>query len=541
MAEFIRHESCPHCGSSDANALYSDGSYFCFSCGTYTPPEGGPIEVVKTKEDKPFYEPVYVELKRGISKETASRYNYGVAKTKHEIVHVANYYWNGELKAQHIRTRDKKFFWRGSTEQIELFGQHTHHHNASILIITEGEIDAMSVAQCLNPKVYTVVSVPNGAQSAAKYLSMNLEFIEQFKKIIIWFDNDEAGKEAVNKALDVLPAHKVYIVNSDLKDANEVLLKQGCGAINELISTAQLYKPEHIILPKDIPFEDLVKNDDNMVYKTGYKGLNKFIHGLRKHELVIVGAGTGVGKSTFMRHLAYQMMEQYPDLKIAYFAFEETVLQTLVAFVAIANKIPFGDLWEDRGLITPEQYKASLEKIQDRLVLYDHFGWLDPEVVLKKIEYVVKAFEVDFVFLDHLTMLTYNLDLRQDERRSIDHLITRLRTLINKLPVGVVAVSHLNMRGNKAHEEGGRVTLEHLRGSGSIKQLADLVLALERNLQSKDPEKKHSMKLRVLKSRITGETGICSILQYQNGVLIEKESYAPYEFEEYEEDGDEEF
>ena len=38
--EFVRHESCDNCGSSDANSLYSDGSYFCFSCRTYTPAEG---------------------------------------------------------------------------------------------------------------------------------------------------------------------------------------------------------------------------------------------------------------------------------------------------------------------------------------------------------------------------------------------------------------------------------------------------------------------------------------------------------------------
>ena len=39
-AEFVRHEPCNNCGSSDANSLYTDGHYFCFSCHTYTPAEG---------------------------------------------------------------------------------------------------------------------------------------------------------------------------------------------------------------------------------------------------------------------------------------------------------------------------------------------------------------------------------------------------------------------------------------------------------------------------------------------------------------------
>jgi hypothetical protein len=32
MSRFIKHTSCDHCGSSDANAIYDDGSEYCFSC-----------------------------------------------------------------------------------------------------------------------------------------------------------------------------------------------------------------------------------------------------------------------------------------------------------------------------------------------------------------------------------------------------------------------------------------------------------------------------------------------------------------------------
>ena len=536
-AHWIRKESCPHCGSSDANVLYSDGSHFCFSCGTYTPPNGGPIEIVKNKEDRPFYHVTPVNLKtRGISADICRKYGYGVSKAKHEIIQVANYYWQGELVAQHIRTRDKHFFWRGNTEQMELFGAHTRHENAHTLIITEGEIDALSVAQSVNNKFYTVVSVPSGAQSAAKYLKMNYELLDTFNKVILWFDNDDAGLKALKDCAEIIPGGKLYFVHSETyKDANEVLQKKGAGAIQELISTAQLYKPEALVEARDISLDALLKTPGDLVYKTNFKGLNKFIHGLKKQELTIIGAGTGVGKSTFLRHLTYHLLENYPELKIAYLALEETNLETLIAFIAIDNKVKYGDLWEDRSIISKEAFEKSYNKFKDRLLLFDKFGWVSPDEVLKKMEYAVRAWGADFIFLDHLTMLTYSLDLHHNERRSIDHLIAKLRTMINTLPAGIVTVSHLNMKSQKAHEEGGRVTLEHLRGSGSIKQLADLVLALERNTQSPDPDKKHQLKLRVLKSRVTGETGVCSILKYTSGVLIETQTFAPYEFEEYEE------
>ena len=37
--EFVQHEPCDNCGSSDAAARYSDDHLYCFSCHHYTPPQ----------------------------------------------------------------------------------------------------------------------------------------------------------------------------------------------------------------------------------------------------------------------------------------------------------------------------------------------------------------------------------------------------------------------------------------------------------------------------------------------------------------------
>jgi twinkle protein len=76
-------------------------------------------------------------------------------------------------------------------------------------------------------------------------------------------------------------------------------------------------------------------------------------------------------------------------------------------------------------------------------------------------------------------------------------------------------VSHLRrVDGNKGHENGVEVSLSHLRGSNSIGQLSDCVIALERNQQSDDPEEARTTKLRVLKSRYTGDVGLASRVIY---------------------------
>jgi twinkle protein len=102
-----------------------------------------------------------------------------------------------------------------------------------------------------------------------------------------------------------------------------------------------------------------------------------------------------------------------------------------------------------------------------------------------------------------------------DERRAIDSIMTRLRSLVEETGAGLILVSHLRrVDGNKGHENGIEVSLSHLRGSNSIGQLSDCVIALERNQQSDDEMEARTTKLRILKSRYTGDVGMATSLLY---------------------------
>jgi twinkle protein len=93
--------------------------------------------------------------------------------------------------------------------------------------------------------------------------------------------------------------------------------------------------------------------------------------------------------------------------------------------------------------------------------------------------------------------------------------MTRLRSLVEETGAGIILVSHLRrVDGNKGHENGIEVSLSHLRGSNSIGQLSDCVIALERNQQSDDEDEARTTKLRVLKSRYTGDVGLASRVIY---------------------------
>jgi twinkle protein len=135
-----------------------------------------------------------------------------------------------------------------------------------------------------------------------------------------------------------------------------------------------------------------------------------------------------------------------------------------------------------------------------------------------------KACDCRVVFLDHISLVVSGMD-GNDERKSIDVLMTRLRTLVQETGITLICVSHLKRpsTSNKGHEDGEAVSLSQLRGSGAIAQLSDAVITLERNSMSQDPEIRHTTKVAVAKNRYNGLTGPACSLKYDmnTGRMIE--------------------
>ena len=146
------------------------------------------------------------------------------------------------------------------------------------------------------------------------------------------------------------------------------------------------------------------------------------------------------------------------------------------------------------------------------LYLFDGFGSFEPDLIYNRIEYMATGLECRVIFLDHLSILLSGLE--GDERRMIDTTMTRLRSLVERTGIALFLVSHLRRASNdkNSHEEGGRVSLSSLRGSHSIAQISDTVVALERDQQADTSG--GATTVRVLKNRYSGETGIACELTY---------------------------
>ena len=119
-----------------------------------------------------------------------------------------------------------------------------------------------------------------------------------------------------------------------------------------------------------------------------------------------------------------------------------------------------------------------------------------------------------------------------DERRAIDNIMTRLRSMVEETGAGLILVSHLRrVEGNRGHENGVEVNLSHLRGSQAIAQLSDCVIALERNQQADDELEARTTKLRILKSRYTGDVGMATALVYDPVTGRLSEDYNEHTFQ----------
>jgi twinkle protein len=167
----------------------------------------------------------------------------------------------GAPVAQKLRFKDKQFKFIGDTKKAGLYGQHLwRNEGGKMLVITEGEVDALSMSQVQGNR-FPVVSVGTGAAGAKKAVANSLEFVESFDRVVIMFDNDEAGRTASQEVAAMLSVGKAAIATLPLKDANEMLMA-GKGA--DLISAmwdAKIYRPDGIIDGQNM-WETIMADDD---------------------------------------------------------------------------------------------------------------------------------------------------------------------------------------------------------------------------------------------------------------------------------------
>jgi len=515
-----RNQPCEKCGSSDAKQIYDDGSAFCFSCkSNFFAPKEGYMEQPEIKKDwsnrlqevQNDY-PSRGFKERNIYLQVAE--HYGV-KVSYDLdgnidAHYYPFYADDKLCGYKVRRLPKDFSSIG-TVKGGLFGQQLYSGGPR-LVITEGELDAMSVQSAWFKKYktfYPVVSLRSA--SSVKDLIKERDWIRNFNEVILWLDNDDAGREATKEAARIIGYDKIKIAKSNEKDASDLWIKDPDKVLKTIYDSVE-YTPAGI-LTKDQLWHQLEKYNEieSVPYPDYMEGLNDKLKGMRFGEITLWTSGTGSGKSTLLREIAIDLLEKTDD-KIGIISLEESPAETARKMAGMAinrnpanEEIPINDL------------KKGFDRIfdSDRVLVLDHQGSISDGSIMDFLEYMCLS-GCKYLFVDHITILASEGAEGLTGNEAIDKIMNDLLRLVKKHEVWIGLISHLRKTDNKGRsfEEGKLPSMDDIRGSGSIKQISMDIIAFARNVGSDNPEERNTIKTKVLKCRYTGLTGPSGSLYY---------------------------
>lgn len=493
MSSLIQaHLPCDDCNSSDGLSQYDDGTY-CFVCET------------SKKEIEEKEESMTTTLSKGttrgfrdrnISTTTCVKFKVTSTDDKHFYPYTNQ---KGEHIANKVRVLPKTFLAEGKmNNNVALFGQDIFPKgSAKAITIYEGELDALAGYE-LTGSMFPSVSLPNGSSSAKNSIKHNLEYLESFDKVVLCFDNDEAGKKAVEDVVPLFAVGKCRVMHLDLKDAGEYLKQNKSKEFTRLWYQAEQWLPDDVVCSSDMlqRIKDK-KKVESVAYP--WKGLNDMTYGIRKGELVMFTAHTGRGKTQFLREIEYYIHRQNPEVKIGTLFLEEQPEESAEGLMSLHAGKPFHLPTTE---FTEEEHDKAYEGVLSKgsFYFYENFGEADIDKLISRIRYYVKGLDCEYIMLDHLSIIVSGQS-HADERQTLDEITTKIKALTVELNVAIIAVVHLNRQGQ-------------IRGSAGVEQLSNTVIHLDRDIKNRDEYLKNVTQVTVVKNRFGGTTGVAGYLKF---------------------------
>ena len=515
----IRKEQCPACAkkgkdtSKDNLAVYDDGQTHCFSCGEHGYVEHHrtkPIQIKEKSDDSWLHEyrgDYYSLPDRKLRAETLQKFKVKCEKDSKDNVIKHHYpYFNQKGDMVGMKTRivaNKSFFGKGDTTNTNmLFGQHLFQAGGKYVTVCEGELDAMSVYEMFGSR-YPVVSINNGVHATAN-VKNNLEWLDSFETVVLCFDNDEVGVEAVNKVAPILGPNKCKILTlAKYKDASDYLSNDdGKLFIDEWWNYSKDYTVSGVATIDEMR-EALLdyKNTELIPLPESFGDLNYMMRGgIARGELVSIIAHTSIGKTTILNELIYHFATKTKE-KIGCFMVEDNIDETIRKVVSVHTT-------ENLQLVKPKDLNVDL--IMDsaikigfgsRIQLHnDGGGSIDLEEMFSKIRYFVKGLNCSIILVDPLHTAIKNLS-----NENIEEVMDRFIKLCKETKVAVILSTHTRKPDDGSHPH--KISEYDVKGSGAIPQASHTNILFSRDKLAEDEYTKNSTRIRVPKLRRTGQTG----------------------------------
>jgi twinkle protein len=397
------------------------------------------------------------------------------------------------------------------------FGWHTIPENATEIVLTEGEFDAMAVHQATKRPA---ISLPSGCRNLPVDL---LPMLERFDKIYLWMDNDAPGQQGAADFAKKLGMKRCYVVRSIeassindgddddggyyAKDANEALLRG--HNLEDYIEQASLVPHEGLLdfssLRTQVLHEICNPHQYSGVKIKSLPEFTKIIKGYRRGELTILTGPTGSGKTTFLGQLSLDFAEQGVNTLWGSFEIKNTrLLHKLLQQFAQGPLPSLSDL--RAGGPRHKRAMEALNSLADRfetlpLHFMTFFGTTDVDDILDAMEYATYIHDVEHIILDNLQFMLSREAGRKgggyfDKFEVQDIAVEKFRKFATDKNVHITLVVH-----PRKEDETTPLTMSSVYGSAKATQEADTVLILQHKVDS------NQKYIQVKKNRFDGTLG----------------------------------
>jgi twinkle protein len=426
---------------------------------------------------------------RGISEQTLIKNK--VSEYKGNIAF--NYYEDGEVvfikykiprKQRIINGKKEMKSWRETNTKPILYGIDDCIMGKP-LIIVEGEPDKLVLDECGIPNA---VSVPSGTQEL-EWIDLCWEFMQRFKEIIIWTDNDAAGIGLQQELIARLDDWKLKVVKSDEKDANIILHKYGKEKVIQCINKAETITKEYITNLANVKRKDYRLQTP---ISTGFEGLDRLLGGMYGGQLVVWTGYNGGGKSTILSNIILNGVEE--GHKTFVYSGELPKEDFKEWFDLQASGEKHIDFYEcpikQTKLPKPnEKYFKLLDAFYDeKMYLYDSDDYAKDNELLKAMEYMAKREGAKVFVVDNLA--TMHITEKGDLNEKQMSLIILLKGFARKFNVVVHLVAHPKKPQVGQH----RVDKYDISGTANISNLADRVFGFHRLTNKERGDEKQDYK-----------------------------------------------
>ena len=496
---------------------------FDFSLGTETDEYYRPKKQYRKLKtpDKPIVpkEPAVKYLEsRGIFEEVAHRYEI-TTQNNHDNVLVFPFYDERKVlqfvkyrKTDFNPEKDKNKEWCEKDCKPILFGMKQCNDKFDRLIMTEGQLDSLSVATA---GLENSTSVPNGAKGFT-WVPYCFNWVSKFDEIVVFGDFERGHMSLLEDIQRRFPNKIKHVREQDYKgckDVNELLQKYGAEAVRDAVENAVLVPVKRVLPLADVQTVNIYELPK---LKTGISDLDRLLYGGLPFGMVCLVAGKrGDGKSTLASEILGNAVEQgyatfsysgeLPNyLYKSWFDFQIAGRNHI-----IENKTEFGTV---NRFISNSNQELINAWYRDKAYIYDSriIEGDEREDLLKSITRSIMQYGVKVVLIDNLMTAMY-IDEKQgsDKYDQQGRFVRELTKIALRYDVLILLVAH--RRKNAFTQDAN----DEVSGSGDITNLAGITLSYDRG--SKDEIEKGYLdetqrKLIIAKNRLFGKVNLSGIV-----------------------------